>query len=309
MSGTRGRGRLVAVGLCLALSLLLLVAREAEAGKYNVAQCGWHLGADASWADTTGGAKFRPDAYCATPAGADPFDGAHLKSVTRDGSTVSGTRFARWRWEAPPGTSITRASGTWWHALHDGIEQRLGVANWSGGFDVFAAAGATDVTPRNFLVGFSPGMPALEDRLLCAKAESKSCSLNPGSWSAVRALTLTVDDGIAPLAGIAGPLTGGWWHRGVDTVQIGGEDVGSGIRFAELIVDGARVRAGRVPLCQGNDQRRVAGDPDAPLRARHRRRLVAVGRHGRLQRRAPRLAQLRLRLLRQRQLHGPDARS
>ena len=48
MSGTRG-------GLAgssrwesaLALALLLLAAREATAGKYAVAQCGWHLGADA----------------------------------------------------------------------------------------------------------------------------------------------------------------------------------------------------------------------------------------------------------------------
>ena len=110
MSGTRGgRGRIVAMGIGLALALLLLGASEARAGKYAVAQCGWHLGSDAAWADTTGGAKFRPDSYCATPAGADPFDGAHLKSFTRDGQqTVSGTRFARWRWTTPPGTGIVQ---------------------------------------------------------------------------------------------------------------------------------------------------------------------------------------------------------
>ena len=112
-------------------------------GKYAVAQCGWYVGADADWADTTGGAKFRPDAYCVPPAGADPFDGAHLKSFTRDGQgTVSGTRFARWRWTAPPGTGITQVRGTWWHALHDGIEQRLGVDAGNGGFDPFAGAAA-----------------------------------------------------------------------------------------------------------------------------------------------------------------------
>src|SRR5215475_1634063 len=97
MSGTRaGIGRIVAIGIALALALLLLAAKEATAGKYSVAQCGWHIGADAGWADSTGGAKFRPDAYCATPAGADPFDGAHLKSFTLAAGTVSGTRFARW---------------------------------------------------------------------------------------------------------------------------------------------------------------------------------------------------------------------
>jgi len=104
MSGTRGGlGRIIAMGIGLAVALLLLAAGEARAGKYAVAQCGWYVGADADWWDATGGAKFRPDAYCVPPAGAAPFDGAHLKSFTRDGQgTVTGTRFARWRWTAPP---------------------------------------------------------------------------------------------------------------------------------------------------------------------------------------------------------------
>ena len=76
MSGTRGRrGRIVAMGVAMAVGLLLLLTGEAKAAKYSVAQCGWHVGADADWADTTGGAKFRPDGWCVPPAGQDPFDG------------------------------------------------------------------------------------------------------------------------------------------------------------------------------------------------------------------------------------------
>jgi hypothetical protein len=252
MHGTRGGlGRMIAMGIALALSLLLLVVEKADAGKYSVAQCGWHIGADAGWADTTGGAKFRPDSYCATPPGADPFDGAHLKSFTRDGQpTVSGTRFARWRWDAPPGTSITRVSGTWWHALHDGIEQRIGVATWNSGFDVFAAAGSTDTTPRDFVAGFSPGMPALEDRLLCARAESKSCSLDPGSWSAIRALTLTIEDDSGPGAAIGGDLLAGGWRRGGQGIQVWGSDTGGGVRFGETTLDGARVALTEYPCAK-----------------------------------------------------------
>ena len=105
-------GRTVALGLLLALSVLLLAAAKAEAGKYAVAQCGWYAGADASWADTTGASKFRPDAFC-VPSGGDPFDGVHVKSLTRDGQgTVSGSRCARWRWSAPGGTGITAVRGT-----------------------------------------------------------------------------------------------------------------------------------------------------------------------------------------------------
>jgi hypothetical protein len=230
------------MGLALALALLLLAAREATAGKYAVAQCGWYVGADASWADTTGGAKFRQDAWCVPPAGQDPFDGAHLKSFTRDGqSTVTGTRYARWRWEAPAGTGITQVRGTWWHTLHDGMEQRIGMGTWNGGFDVFAAASATDTTPREFVAGFNPPQPALEDRLLCAKGESKWCSLDPGSWSAIRALTITVEDDQGPAASIGGDVTAGGWRRGTQGVSFWGSDTGAGVRYGETSVDGARV--------------------------------------------------------------------
>jgi hypothetical protein len=229
------------MGIALALALLLLAAREATAGKYSVAQCGWHVDADAGWADTTGGAKFRSDAWCATPAGADPFDGAHMKSFTRGGGTVSGTRFARWRWQAPPGTGITRVSGTWWHTLHDGMEQRIGASTWSGGFEPFAAADGTDVTPREFAVDFGSWAPAIEDRLLCARAESKWCSLDSDSWSAVRALTITLDDVATPSGGIGGELTAGGWRHGSQGIGFWGDDTGGGVRFGETLLDGARV--------------------------------------------------------------------
>ncbi len=177
------------------------------------------------------------------PAGADPFDGAHLKSFTRDGQgTVSGTRFGRWRWVAPPGTGITQVRGTWWHTLHDGIEQRIGVGNGAGGFEPFLSASSTDVTPRDFVNGFAMPMPALEDRLLCARGESKWCSLDPGSWSGLRALTITIEDDNGPAAAITGgDLTDGGWRRGSQFVAVSGGDTGAGIRYGETTIDGARI--------------------------------------------------------------------
>jgi hypothetical protein len=236
------------MGIGLALAALLLIAGEARAGQYAVAQCGWYVGADADWADSTGGAKFRSDAYCVPPAGADPFDGAHLKSFTRDGQgTVSGTRFARWRWVAPPGTAITQVRGTWWHALHDGIEQRIGAGTAGGGFDPFLSAATTDATPRDFVAGFTTPVPAIEDRLLCARAENKWCSLDAGSWSGVRALTITLDDGVGPSAVIGGDLTAPGWRRGAQGAIIVDQDTGSGIRFGETALDGVRVALTEYP--------------------------------------------------------------
>ncbi len=242
MSGTRGGlARIIAMGIALALALLLLVAKEATAAKYDVAQCGWHLGADADWADTTGGTKFRQDAWCATPAGADPFDGAHMKSFTRGGPTVSGTRFARWHWQAPPTTGITRIAGTWWHVLHDGMEQRLGVDNSSGGFDPFLIASGTETNLHDFVAGFGTPKPGFEDRLLCARAESKWCNIEADSWSAVRAMTITVEDDTNPAAGVNGDLVSGGWKVGRHGVGFWGNDAGAGVHLGETMLDGNRV--------------------------------------------------------------------
>ncbi len=238
------------MGIALALALLLLAAREATAGNYNVAQCGWYVDADADWADTTGGAKFRSDAWCVPPGG-DPFDGVHMKSFTKGGSTISGTRYARWRWVAPAGTGISRVTGTWWHTLHDGMEQRIGAGNWNGGFDPFVSAGGTDVTPRSFSHEFPIPQPALEDRLLCAKAEDKWCSLEPDSWSALRGLTIDIFDGYAPTPGAAGSdLAAGGWRRGAQRVNYSDTDVGGGVRFSETLLDGARVGLTEYPCAK-----------------------------------------------------------
>jgi len=249
MLGTRvGLGRAVGLGVCLALALLLLAARETQAAKYSVAQCGWYVDADANWWDSTAGEKFRQDRYCVPPAGQDSFAGVHLKSFTRNGpATVSGTRFARWRWEAPGGTAISRVSGTWWHALHDGMQQRIGVGTWGGGFNMFASASATDTAPRNFVVGIDPPQPALEDRLLCAKPESSSCSLSSGSWSGIRALTITIEDSHGPSAAVGGELLAGGWRRSAQRIDFWGGDTGGGIRYGETTIDGGRVNLVEYP--------------------------------------------------------------
>jgi hypothetical protein len=234
-------GRAFALGLLLALSVLLLAAAKAEAGRYTVAQCGWYAGSDAGWTDTTGGAKFRPDTYCVPPGG-DPFDGVHVKSLTRDGQgTVSGTRFAGWRWTAPAGTGITAVRGTWWHALHDGMEQRLGSVDAGSGFAPFLGAATTDTALHDFSKGFPAPVPAFEDRLLCARAESKWCSLEQGSWSSLRGLTITLEDDNAPNVGIGGDLLGPGWRKGNQDVAIWSADLGGGLRFAESFLDGARI--------------------------------------------------------------------
>lgn len=241
--GRERRMRRVWIGFGLALVVLLaLLPGVARGAKYSVAQCGWHVGQDGDWSDSTGGAKFRPDSWCVPPPGADPFDGVHMKSFTRDGAgTVSGTRFARWRWEAPARTGITAVRGTWWHALHDGLEHRLGAGDGAGGFDVIAADDRTDTGPSAFTAGFGTPRPAFESRLLCARMEDRHCSLAAPSFSSVRALTLTLEDSAPPAATVGGELLAPGWRRGALSLGYSASDAGSGVRFSETLVDGARV--------------------------------------------------------------------
>ena len=190
--------------------LLLLVAREARPASTRSPSAAGTSAPTPAGPTPPAARKFRPDAFCASPAGADPFDGVHLKSFTRDGqATVSGTRFARWRWDAPPGTGdhpgprhlVARAPRRDRAAARDDVARPASTPSRSR---------RPPTPPRaSFVAGFSPPAPAFEDRLLCARAETKWCSLEPGSWSALRALTITVEDDGAPGAAIGGDLTGG----------------------------------------------------------------------------------------------------
>jgi hypothetical protein len=236
MVGTRGGlGRIAAMAVGLVVCACLLLAGEARGARYVVVQCQYGVAYDAEWWDSTGGAKFRPDAYC------DGGAGDHLKSFTRDAAvSVSGEQFARWRWPAPSGTYMTKASGDFWHALHDGMEQRIGNINWAGGFEAGVGANATDTVERYFELNFPVPVAGLEDRLLCARGGDKWCSLEDPSWSGIANLTLELEDVDAPAAWMGGELTAPGWHRGTQSLAISGSDSGSGVRYGETTVDGAR---------------------------------------------------------------------
>ena len=304
-----GCGRIVAMGIALALALLLLAAREATAGKYAVAQCGWYVGADADWADTTGGAKFRPDAYCVTPAGADPFDGAHLKSFTRDGqrpspAPASPAGAGRRR----PGPASPGSRGTWWHALHDGIEQRIGVGNWGGGFDAFAGAGEHRRHPAR-----------LRRRLLAAAAGARGPpALRPGGEQVVQPRPgLLVGAAGADDHGRGRLRAGAGDRRRPDRRRLAarrrracsfwGTDVGGGVRFGETLLDGARVALTEYPCAKaliGGEWRATRMRPCRPASPAAQTIDTTT-----LQRRPAQPRPLRHRLRRQRRLPAASARS
>ncbi|MDQ2623514.1 MAG: hypothetical protein M3Y45_10810 [Actinomycetota bacterium] len=245
-----GRPRPVAV-LSLFISVLLILAgvfgllrvTTADAARYTVSECGWYVGHDAGWADTSS-SKFMRSSYCQPPTSGNAWDGVHLTSETKAGSnSVGGTKFSRWRWTAAPGTAIVNVHGHRWQVVRDNFEHRLGGVT-SSGFTPFLKLATTDTARRDFRQSFSPFATAFESRLLCARTSDKRCLTDKSSLAGVRALTFTIDDPHSPVAAVSGALTGTGWMRGHQSLNFSNRDTGSGLRFAETAVDGTvRVRS------------------------------------------------------------------
>ena len=252
------RRRSIPPTLTLILMLSWLVAgavSEAGAARYAVAQCGWKVGNDGKWLETAND-KFNRSSWCGVPPGSDPWEGVHITSGTR-GSTafVAGTRFARWRWNAPPGTAIVTVNGARWHVLKDNFQHRLGSAPPGGSFSPFAEFSSTDRNYREFSRAFSPPVAAFESRLLCARPSGSNCSVTGTSLAGVRGMTITLEDPAAPAATLNGSFRSGGWLRAVQAFSWSSTDTGSGLRYNETAVDGS-VRASTEHACEID---RIAG--------------------------------------------------
>ena len=252
------RMRSIPATLTLILALAWLFAGpapEAGAARYAVAQCGWKVGNDGNWLETAND-KFNRSSWCGVPAGSDPWDGIHITSGTKGSTTaVGGTKFARWRWNAPPGTGIVTVNGARWHVLRDNFQHRIGSAPLGGSFSSFAEFSSTDTTRRKFSRAFSPPVAAFESRLLCALPDDRFCSVTGTSLAGVRGMTITLEDAVRPTAVLQGAFSSGGWLRGTQVFSWSGSDVGSGLRYAETVVDGA-ARASTEHPCEID---RIAG--------------------------------------------------
>lgn len=227
--------------------IVFLAAAGADAARYTVSECGWYVGHDATWTETSG-SKFVRSSYCQPSRSSSAFEGVHLTSETRSGSnSVSGTKFARWRWDAPSGVTITNVHGHRWQVVRDGFEHRLGAVT-AAGFTPFMKLATTDTARRDFKQTLSAGTTAFESRLLCARSAEKWCSAVKSSLAGVRALTLTLEDPHAPTATVGGELATDGWLRGSRSLTWSEADRGAGLRLAETSIDGT-VRARTAHSC------------------------------------------------------------
>ncbi|HMY25818.1 MAG TPA: hypothetical protein PLJ59_05775 [Solirubrobacterales bacterium] len=211
----------------------------AAAARYVVAQCGWHVGQDASWFDSSAD-RFGKSTYCQTPDSVDPFEGVHLISQVKSSvDSVGGTKFASWRWQAPNGTGIVNVHGQRWQYLREGFQHRLGGVPQNGSFTPFLELDYSDGTKRDFWQGFEPYAQAFESRLVCYRTSDRNCEADGTVLAGVRSLTISIDDAVRPTAQISGGLAATDWLRGTQSLTFSNRDVGAGLRYAQTSIDGA----------------------------------------------------------------------
>jgi hypothetical protein len=236
-AGTRGGvGRLAAMAVGLAVVLALALAGEARAGTYEVAQCGWGVGAelDPSLPATEGvGAYLRPVNCTSPPPGAGQ-GLAFLTGMANKGEAV----LARARWAAPPGTGIAAARFLWSGQLMSGFWQTAGID--TGGEFRGLAYMDQSAGPQPVALTVAGPARAFEVRLECAfNGSAIGCDRSYLSQMAMNYLTLTIVDPVPPSAQAGGALAAPGWHRGTVPLEVSGEDaVGAGVYREEATLDG-----------------------------------------------------------------------
>jgi hypothetical protein len=235
MAGTRGGvGRIAAMVIALAVVLMLVLADAARAGTYEVAQCGWGVGAelDPTLPRTEGTAAYLHPGYCTAPSPRMEFQ----TGLANDGEQG----VARARWAAPPGTNIVGVRFVWWGALGYAVVQVAGIDDGSQFYALTFEIQHTE--PHWVAVPVTGPTRAFEVRLECILlGAAYGCSRSSQSTMSLSDLTLTIDDPVPPQAHLGGALTSGW-HGGTVPLEIGAEDaVGSGVYVEEATVDGSPV--------------------------------------------------------------------
>jgi hypothetical protein len=238
VSGTRGGvGRVAAMVFALTVLLFLCLAGDARAGVYEVAQCGWGIGAelDESVPSTEGAGFSLSPGGCLAPAGSGPVGMEFEGAVAGDG--VLG--LARARWLAPPGTSFTSAHVTWFGNPQSGNWQGLGV-DVDGRFHVLAFSFGSTPPARLDLPIEGPAW-AFEAWLQCLLDRPIACTRSVPSTMHLNNVIFGLNDPIVPTVQIGGALAGQGWRRAAASLSLEAADAGSGVASGQATLDGRAI--------------------------------------------------------------------
>ncbi|HEY2056468.1 MAG TPA: carboxypeptidase-like regulatory domain-containing protein, partial [Solirubrobacterales bacterium] len=266
MAGTRGGiGRIVAMVIGLVVVLALVLADAARAGTYNVAQCGWGIGAelDPTVPKTEGDSVYLHQRYCTAPPAGTPAGIEFVIGLANDGEQA----IARARWAAPPGTNFAGVQFNWSGDLAPMVWQVAGIEDDLGFYGVAIAGGAT---PSTFVGKPITGpAPVFEVHIECLiVGATYGCTRSRWSRATLSGVTLTIDDPVPPTAKLGGVLVAPGWHRGTVPLELGAEDpVGGGLYREEATVDGAPVFTGPVACAVATIDGEVRGTSLRPCPA------------------------------------------
>ena len=190
-------------------------AREATAGKYSVAQCGWRVGSDAElgrhdrWRQVPPRCLVRA-AGRRRPLRRRPREELHPRRLDRLRHPVRPLALGGAdRGRASPGSAApggTRCTTAWSSASASATGTAASMSSPALPAPTSAHASSSPASParsRRSRTGCSALVP-----------RANGAASSPGSWSAIRALTITVQDDGGPGAGVGGDIVAGGWRSG-----------------------------------------------------------------------------------------------
>ncbi len=266
----------VPIAICLfavAFAIAILCAATAHAAYYKTLYCG---AADGSGNPTLGA---RPGFFdftddCGTAYGDPAGTGGFLRLEENATGTAGNTDEASYSWWAPPGTSIAAVSayirepGT----FNEGWRSRF----WAEGFDgsqnnvLMQGYGVQNegiYAPSNGSFGFHAwpfGGPGDYKRLVFSLTCYRPSGCSREGWNAADAnsIAIVLDDKEDPHVNWEGDshVLAGDWVRGNNPVAWRESDVGSGLRFSRLRVDGAVLGDGTIDYQQNGGCRTGRSD-------------------------------------------------
>jgi hypothetical protein len=270
--GRRDPAVIALAGLLLATALACVFAATAQAGYYKMLLCAGNNGANGyatatnTASPTNPGGIFSFENYCGAspdPAG----NSAFLRIAEQMPNGLAGhTAYGSMSWTVPPWIAIVAGGGYTRepNAFNDGWRGRF----WAEGFDGSGAhilmqgsgvangscEGVCWATTPNFAPHLWPfGSYGYYRRFIFELTCVRPAGCDRANFNAVDAntLNLTLTD-VAPasIEITGGAIAGGAWVRGAQDVTWSTWEVGSGIRFDYLRVDGAeRHRLDWRPYC------------------------------------------------------------
>ena len=249
----------VIVGLLLAVGVAVLGAATAHAAYYKTLYCG---AADGSGNPAKGA---RPGFFdftddCGTAYGDPAGTGGFLRLEENTTGTAGNTDEASYSWWPPAGTSIaavsayTRVPGyfnsgwrsRFWGEGYDGGEYNILMQGSGVPYEGINAPATSNFNYHAWPFGSYGDYKRLAFAMTCYRPAG--CSREGWNAADANSIAITLNDKEAPHVNWEGDshVLAGDWVRGNNAIAWRESDVGSGLRFSRLMVDGATLSDGTI---------------------------------------------------------------